>query len=432
MARLIDCFRALFSFGLELDGSIAAGHAAPTPEAAQRRALELLDAARGAAHAAGAGALQIESASFAVIAWIDEILARNPGGAAGRAPLQLQLFNSSNAHSEFFHHLAALHADDDEVREVYWSALVHGFKGQYYFEHGDGGELGRLKDLHARRPSAGPAALDALANEQPAMPRLQQRRRKRAMLRTGVCLALLLPLLYLLWFLLGRTREAPPTLAQRVEQRLQAFACADLAAASDADGSTRVSGFVPEPADVARVAREVRSIPGVQAASFDIRLRVWPHCEVLAMLKPYQARNRDRRHGLRIAAPTAQNGRLREGDGVRVQVTNGEYAGHLRVDYYTADGAVMHLNAKEGRLRTRAGETVEFGRDIPASWLVSPPFGTVLITALSSPLAFDDATDEAPFELASGYLQRLRILLAANEASGRLIADFVFVETVAR
>ncbi|MEJ7688734.1 MAG: type IV / vi secretion system, dotu, partial [Variovorax sp.] len=183
-------------------------------------------------------------------------------------------------------------------------------------------------------------------------------------------------------------------------------------------------------ADLARVAREVHSTAGVTAASFDIQLRVWPHCEVLAILKPYQARNHEGRHGLRIAAATAQNGRLREGDGVRVQVTNGDQAGHLRVDYYTADGAVMHLSAKGARLR--AGETIEFGRDIPSSWLVSPPFGTVLMTALSSPLAFENTADRAPFELASDYLQRLRELLAANEAGGRLVADFMFLETVAR
>src|SRR3954470_21207259 len=149
MARLYDCFSALISFGLALDASIAAGAPAlPHPEA-QREARGLLEAARNQADAAGTPAPQVELAAFAMVAWIDEILARHPG-ANGTAPLQAQLFNSTNAHSEFFHHLSALGADDDPVREVYWHALALGFKGQYYFEEGDQGELGKLKDLHGR------------------------------------------------------------------------------------------------------------------------------------------------------------------------------------------------------------------------------------------------------------------------------------------
>ncbi|MEJ7687612.1 MAG: DotU family type IV/VI secretion system protein, partial [Variovorax sp.] len=282
MARLIDCFRALFSFGLELDAPADAAHSATTSEAAQRRALDLLEAARDAAHSLGASASQVESASFAVIAWLDEILARRGGPAAGTAALQRHLFNSSNAHSEFFHHLSALGAGDDEVREVYRHALAHGFKGQYYFEDGDDGELGRLKDLLARRWPAPADTAGVPLERRLAVPQVAQRREDRVRLRTGAALAISLALALslaptcLLWLTKDRAREAPPTLAQRVEQRLHTLACADLAAASDADGATRVTGFVAQEADLARVAREVHSTAGVTAASFDIQLRVWP------------------------------------------------------------------------------------------------------------------------------------------------------------
>ncbi|MES2532648.1 MAG: hypothetical protein V4636_16535, partial [Pseudomonadota bacterium] len=50
--------------------------------------------------------------------------------------------------SEFFHHLAGLTARDNAVREVYLDVLEKGFKGQYYYEDGDGGELGKLKRMH--------------------------------------------------------------------------------------------------------------------------------------------------------------------------------------------------------------------------------------------------------------------------------------------
>ena len=131
MARLLDCFSSFISFGLALDASIAAGAPPLLPhETAQQQARQLLDAARAAAEAFGTPAAQIESATFAMVAWIDEILARHPGATAavntaGAAPLQVQLFNSNNAHSEFFHHLSALGARDDAVREVYWLSLIH-------------------------------------------------------------------------------------------------------------------------------------------------------------------------------------------------------------------------------------------------------------------------------------------------------------------
>ncbi|VTU37918.1 type IV/VI secretion system protein, DotU family [Variovorax sp. PBL-H6] len=441
MARLFDCFSTLFSFGLELDAAIAARCAAPMLEAAQRRALHLLEQARAAAREAGSTQAHVESASFAVVAWLDEVIARHPAWTPGATPLQVQLFNSNNAQSEFFHHLSALQPDDGEVREIYWHALVHGFKGQYYFESGDGGELGKLKELHGRQLPVCPLALDTLAEDRitpqpygvpdPPGPRVPEGR-ERALLRAAGAMALLVPLAYLLWAMLGGSREPAPTLAQRIEQRLQAFACADLAVAVGDDGTARVKGFVPTAEDMVRVEREVRAMPGIGTSTFALGLRVWPHCEVVAILRPYQARNQEKRHGLKVTALTAQESRVREGDTVVVRVINADHEGYLRVDYYTADGAVMHLHANRGSRPLHPGEVLELGRDIPSSWLVSPPFGTVLITALSSTAPLPDAADTPPFELASAYLQRLREALASTEAAGRPVADFVFLETVSR
>jgi type IV/VI secretion system ImpK/VasF family protein len=442
MARLLDSFSAFVSFGLALDAAIAAGRAAPAHDAAQQQARQLLDAARATAAAAGTPAEQVESAAFAMVAWIDEILARHPGAKTDTAPLQVQLFNSNNAASEFFHHLSALTAQDDQVREVYWHALVHGFKGQYYFESGDNGELGKLKELHSRQLQLQPLALESLAHDHitpqpygtadPPGP-YDARRRDRAMLRATASLTLLLPLLYLLWAQwLAGPPIAEPQLAGRVEQHLQAYACADLAAAVGKDGSLRVSGFVSLPADLERVEREVAAIPGADSPTFDVELRVWPHCEVFSILKPYQLRNREKAQGLAIDVPTAGEGRLREGDNVRIQVTAPSHDSYLWIDYYTADGSVMHLNAGASGTRVRAGEKLEVGRDIPASWLVGPPFGRVLVTAVSSPVPLGPITGRPPFELASAYLLRLREALAAGKESERLIADFVFLETVAR
>lgn len=442
MARLYDCFPAFISFGLALDASMAAGAPALPHAEAQREARRLLEAARCDADAAGTPAAQVELAAFAMVAWIDEILARHPG-ANGTAPLQAQLFNSTNAHSEFFHHLSALGPDDEAVREVYWHAMALGFKGQYYFEEGDQGELGKLKDLHGRQlnlhlPGDDLKSLaQAHITPQPygvADPRgpNDTRRRDRTLLRSAAALALMLPLLYLLWLWSTGPPPAATGLGQRIEQHLQGFACADLSATVDPEGGTHVRGFVSLPEDVPRVEREVAAMPGVKSPQFDIGLRVWPHCEVFSILKPYQVRNVEKAYGLDVEAPSARDGKLREGDNVRVQVVAPRHDSYIWVDYYTVDGSVMHLNAGQAPVLLHAGQTLDFGRDIPSSWLVSPPFGSVLVTVLSAPMPFAETSDRPPFELASAYLLRVREALAASKNSERLIADFVFLQTVPR
>jgi type IV/VI secretion system ImpK/VasF family protein len=441
MVRLVDFYAPLISFGLELDAAIAAGGTPLSGQQAQEGANRLLQQARKAALAAGKPQRAVESASFAMVAWFDEIVARNPAWGSGLTPLQVLLFNSNNAHTEFFHHLSALQPNDDEVREVYWHALAHGFAGQYYFEQGDAGELGKLKDLHAQQLPLAPLELATLAHDRitpqpyslpdPPGPRNPQQR-KRAVLRTAGALALLLPAAWLLanWFLPAHTPETP--LARRIDQRLQRYPCADLSATINADGNTRVTGFVSRPEDVLKVEREIAALPGVTTAGFDLQLRYWPHCEVVSILKPYRVRNRDKQAGLALVAATAREGRLREGDRVLLQVTNARQDGYLWVDYYTADGAVLHFHADKGPARVVAGERIELGQDIPSSWLASPPFGAVLVTVLSSPAPFRETADRPPFELASDYLLRLRQVLAANKGGDGLVADYVFLYTVAR
>ncbi|MBS0453280.1 MAG: DotU family type IV/VI secretion system protein [Proteobacteria bacterium] len=436
MPRLLDCFSSLITLGLKAD--TAAG---PT-SALRQQVLGLLIDARIRAGEAGHAPATVESAVFAMVAWMDEVLTRRSAAAEeAYEPLQLQLFNSRNAHTEFFHHLSGLQPQDDELREVYWNAMALGFAGQYYFETDDAGELGKLKALHGRQLSNSPLDLPELAHEhitpQPyavADPPVSGNplARERAVLGGGGVLALLLPVLLLAWLSLMGPREAPAPLAQHIDQQLQRYACSDLSSQVGDDGRVMVQGFVSRPEDIDAVRHEVGAIPGVRSPQFRLGLRIWPHCEVYAILKPYQARNRDKGYGLRIRAPTALEGRLREGDAVVLRLTQASFDANLWVDYYTADGSVLHFQAGRGQLRVPADAQIELGHDIPASWLVSPPFGTVMVTAIASPAPFSETADRPPFELASAYLLRLREMLAANRGADRLVADILFLETVER
>ena len=119
MARLLHHFTPLFSYGLALDEKVSANQASEPAPSVIARARELIDRAKAAALADGKRPEQVDGAAFAVVAWIDEIMARNPSWlVSGAPPLQVTMFNTNNAGNEFFQHLSALKQDQDEVREV--------------------------------------------------------------------------------------------------------------------------------------------------------------------------------------------------------------------------------------------------------------------------------------------------------------------------
>jgi type IV/VI secretion system ImpK/VasF family protein len=441
MARLLEFFSPVFSFGLELDERIAAGTAANGADAVQAHARGLLDRAKAAALAAGKRPEHVDSASFAAVSWFDEIVTRNPAYWNSVTPLQVALFNTNNAGNEFFHHLSVLKSDEDEVREVYYHALLLGFVGQYYFENGDTGELGKLKELHGRQLPVAPAALHTLREEQitpqpylvkdPPGPRYPKQWDK-LLLKAGAVVALLIPLGYLLWLLVAAPKDTGPTVAQMVDGQLQTYACSELSANVAKDGTAAVAGFVSRPEDITRVQSDIGAIQGVKSPTFDVKVRIWPHCEVVALLKPYRARNMDDRRGLQVTPTTGHSDRFTEGERVTVKLVQADYDGYLYVDYYTVDGSVIHLypNKREpesGRL-IRSGEQFNVGEKIPEGWIVGPPFGQEMITVVSSPTPLYPA-ERPEYEPASTYLPRLRELLDASHGNEHLVANFLFLQT---
>src|SRR3546814_17565549 len=97
MARLIEHFMPVFSFGLALDEKIAQSQATTPVVEVQAEARRLVEHARAAAQAAGQRPEHIEAAAFALVAWIDEIIRRNPAYRNDPSPLQEAMFNTHNA-----------------------------------------------------------------------------------------------------------------------------------------------------------------------------------------------------------------------------------------------------------------------------------------------------------------------------------------------
>jgi len=113
--------------------SLAAGAAFPAPEALRNQLLTLLGPL-ATATPAGMAQDELEEARFALVAWADEVILKSswPGHEEWlRAPLQMQLYRTTQAGNEFFAHLARLRPEQSSAREVYFTVLALGFEGQY-------------------------------------------------------------------------------------------------------------------------------------------------------------------------------------------------------------------------------------------------------------------------------------------------------------
>ena len=107
----------------------------PTPdyEAFRARVEQILEGARAKARTA-ASVEESDSALFAVVAWLDEAVLCSEWEQAERwkkSLLQTAHFNTTRAGVEFFTRLDALPATFRGAREVYYTCLLLGFKGQY-------------------------------------------------------------------------------------------------------------------------------------------------------------------------------------------------------------------------------------------------------------------------------------------------------------
>lgn len=435
MSRLLDHYMPLCSFGLELDEKISQSRADASVAEVQAKARSLIERARASAQAAGKRPEHIESANFAVVAWIDEIITRNPAYWGGSTPLQVALFNTNNAGNEFFHNLANLKAGEDEVREVYYHMLLLGFVGQYYYETGDTGELGKLKELHQRQLPVAPAPVHVLREEQitpqpyltkdPSGPRYP-RQWDKLLLKIGLVIALLIPLGYLAWFFLTPEQERGPSVQQLVDSQLATYPCSDLAGTVSGDGEVRVSGYTSTQDDTERLRRDIAAIAGVKASEFDVHVRIWPHCEVIALLKPYRQRNVDQRMGLEVTPTTGHSDRFIEGEPIIVKMINANQDGYLYVDYWSVEGGVLHLfpNPVEENWRFSPGEQHNVGE--AQTWEVGAPFGQELITIVSSPVPLYEGQREQ-VEQARDYLPVLRALLESSDP--KVGANFLILQT---
>lgn len=114
--------------------------------------------------------------------------------------------------------------------------------------------------------------------------------------------------------------------------------------------------------------------------------------------------------GIRLWTNKA-DGRLLEGERLVVYVTP-ERDGYLKLDYFQADGTVVHLvpNLFRGQAMVKAGQTYAFGDDAsPEHFVVQSPFGNETVKAILSARPFDVSTESGQaIDDSRSYLENLK------------------------
>ena len=192
-------------------------------------------------------------------------------------------------------------------------------------------------------------------------------------------------------------------------------------------GDATASGYVGAESDSQKALAGIAAVPGIGNVTNGIIVMKPPLCDALGLLAQ-QASLGPEQAGAPQVDPGGIGGVYREGDHLKVGVTaTSSFDGYLYIDYYdAAERYVVHLLPNELRPdnRVKAGQQVVIGT-LPEeikNYTVSPPFGTNMIVAMSSPRPLF-AGQHPLLEQADDYLPVLRkALKSMADGPGRVLA----------
>lgn len=445
MATLLSYFADLFTFGQALNGTLAKQGDFPSSSADVYNDLRnRIDSAKQAAQLGQKRDVDINEACFAVVAWLDEVIASHPNWWKDATQLQVTLFATNNAGNEFFTHLSKLTAEQDEAREVYFVALCLGFVGQYYYEVGDSGEIGRLKEIHGRQLPMPPAVLKDIAEEkitpQPYgvadPPGLRFPARWPEMfLKGGIAASIAVVVGILGYYLVRQYFESKPSINREpdiaaINNLLKSQSCHDFEIKKEGSGKVVVFGHVPSSDEEKDLKAKLKALPAAEKIDPKIETLAYPFCDIVALAAPFYQSNTDQNSGLK-AAIRGEKLNMQEGDLIAVDVSLPAYAAYLYVDYFVADGTeVVHLypNSPGKEVTISADKQIVVGEPVDnrLPWKVSPPFGQEMVLAYASRIPLF-RTRRPEVEKVKDYLPILRDALGAKEAN--VVARYFFIQT---
>jgi type IV/VI secretion system ImpK/VasF family protein len=448
VATLLTYFADCFTFGQALNDALTRQGAYPrssTDVYAELRSQ--IESAKLAAQQAQKREMDINEACFAVVAWLDEVIASHPDWWKDARQLQVSLFATNNAGNEFFTHLAKLTAEQDEVREVYYVALCLGFVGQYYYEVGDSGEIGRLKEIHGRQLPLPPVVLKDLSEEKVTLqpyrvadpPGLRFPARWAEMfLKGGIAASVAVVVGVLGYYLIQQYFESKPSVnlepdIAAINGLLTPQLCHDFEVAKEESGNVVVSGHVPTPDAQKDLIAKLKALPAGEKIDPRLNVLAYPFCDIVELAEPFHQTNKTQNGGL-DATIRGEKTNMQEGDLIAVDVTSPSYTAYLYVDYFVADGTeVVHLYpsapGKEVAIVSSKKILVGEPTDNRLPWKVSPPFGREMVVAYASRVPLFRAR-RPEVEKVNEYLPILREALSAKEANA--VAHYFFIQTEAK
>ncbi len=381
---------------------------------------------------------EFESAQFAIVAWLDEMLSNPKFGVKPeicsqwrRSPLQAEKYQTTKAGEDFYKRMDQLQPSQKDVYEIYHLCLCLGFRGQYYDEEQDY-KLHEVKKTGARHlPVTFPEFLDLektnerLTPQPYEVPTPLEKPRPRPVSPKWLwvpLLGVLALLLYLLWPT-GPSRDA-------VENALKRFECHSMKVSDINEGTVRLTGRVQDQDQRQQVHQAVHQVAGVIGVEDTFTFLPYPFCDVVALLTPFEQRATVREYGLSVRPQNGCDAIYRNGDKLVVNVAAAKPLRHVYVDYYVADKKkVAHLlpNTKESEDPSHETTMVTIGDDQSLlQWHIQEPFGMELVTVISSPTPLFTTLHTAP-EQARSYIDTLRRSLPTNPNTAEVGAAYCFI-----
>jgi len=406
MASVQALFAEFFTYVLLFEHMTTQREFEPSHEHVRQDMAALLERQQAAAKRAGMPEVDYQEARFAVVAWADEAILKHTAwahhGAWSAMPLQLEYYQTRNAGEELFERLDRLRPEQHAVREIYYICLGLGFNGQYFLGLEDEHKLARIRHEQAKRltrPVEAPHEIATLTPQpytvappqgQPiTLPLTSQ------LLKVALTLLLVVPLgLFVAYKLLP---PPAPTLA----------------------GPPAPPVVPPPPPGSSCAPLAVGNVPQLL-------------CTVIELLEPLKQRGEKQELGLLArlnkleSLPSYVAG---EDLDVRVQTLT-RFDSFVYVDYYSADGTVVHLfpSSQEAMQRLGRSQALTVNQINGRPLEIQAPFGIELVTVVASttPLFL---TLRAGSEDVEGYVDALRWALAQEGAGTIRTATFSWLTT---
>ena len=438
---LLDFMAPVIGQTLSVAEAVVRGAPPKSAVDVNRDLFEALRRAREDARKAGKADGAILAAAFAVAAWVDDLLARQRSWYGNTKGLMDALFQGADGLSGTMERLRALPDNELDVRGVIVAVLALGL-GEADQRRGQAvADVQRHESARLSRRLAEAGLLPSLTVPETEIPAWQPPAPVRSvtpLIGAGVAAAVAIGAAFVLWPDRPDVVAADDETVELVRLLADGFDCARIDVTATAPGTLRIRGHVQADADRQRLVTAAATIEGVDAIETELETLAWPFCDVASTLMDVASLRTQAAPEISV---TAEDGRYQAGDNLVVDVRSSDAIdGYLYVDYYAADGTVIHLlpeAAFPGNV-VAAGEIIRIGTNaitpgpLERQWRVAGPLGPKMIVALTVPVPlFPDLRPTQ--EDASDYLADLReALIEVPQLGGGsdFPADYIMIEAV--